>query len=304
MRWRKCSPRPASSIGARQAAFTSRARAPGRHAAPPASNAASITSYASTKPSGGSPATTVRPKSEQYPSTTPPKSKRTGVPSGSGSCAVEVPESRLVGSMPVKMCVENDGVGEPARRSCASTSSRSSAMVTPGCTRGVTAAIACSTVRHARPIAASSSGVLTRRSRLTSDEPVRSRSSPKMRPSSSVVSAHTRSPTATLPRAPRPRATRSNTARPSSVSSTTTTSPSGRTGRSKTTTIRGRTKTGSASGRKNPPATQLCGYELCPKKGVPRSTPERYSRSDERPRKRRSTLSERRTSDSRRRRSA
>ncbi len=104
--------------------------------------------------------------------------------------------------MPVKMCVANDGVREPASRSWSSTSSRSSAIVTPGTTRGVTAAIACSTVRHARPIASSSSSVFTRRSSLTSDDPVRSRSKPKTRPRLSVVSAQTRSPIATVRRLP------------------------------------------------------------------------------------------------------
>ena len=202
------------------------------------------------------------------------------------------------------MCVANDGVDEPASRSWSSTSSRSSAIVTPGWTRDVTASIACSTVRHARPIASSSSGVLTRRSRLTSEDPVRSRSKPNARPRWSVVSAQTRSPTPTVAAGPRRFATRSKTAGPSSVSFTTTISPSGLTGRSNTTTMRGSTKTGSASGRKKPPATHPCGYELWPKNGIPRSTPERYSRSDERPRKRRSTPSARIRSERRRRRSA
>jgi len=157
------------------------------------------------------------------------------------------------------MWVANDGVSDPAARICASTSSRSSAMVTPGRTRGVTAAIAASTVRHARAIASSSASDLTRRRRLTSAEPVRSRSGPKTRPSSIAVSAHTRSPTATDAAGPRPMAMRSKIERPSSVSSTTTISPSGRTGRSNTTTIRGSTNTGSASGRKKAPATQPCG---------------------------------------------
>ena len=103
-------------------------------------------------------------------------------------------------------------------------------------------------------------------------------------------------------RGPSPRARRRP--RPSSVSFTTTISPSGRTGRSNTTTMRGSTKTGSASGRKKPPATHPCGYELCPKNGIPRSTPERYSRSDESPRNRRSTPSARIRSERRRRRSA
>ena len=48
----------------------------------------------------------------------------------------------------------------------------------------MTAAIAASTVRHARAIVSSSASVFTRRRRLTSAAPVRSRSSPKMRPSS------------------------------------------------------------------------------------------------------------------------
>ena len=85
---------------------------------------------------------------------------------------------------------------------------------------------------------------------------MRSRSKPNTRPRLRVVSAHTRSPTATVAAGPMPFATRSNTANPSSVSFTITISPSGRTGRSNAATIRGSTKTGSASGRKKPPATQ------------------------------------------------
>ena len=103
-------------------------------------------------------------------------------------------------------------------------------MLTPGWTRGATASIVRSTVRQARPIASSSSGVLIRRSSFTSDDPVRSRSKPKTRPRLRVVSAHTRSPTATVEGRPSPFATRSKTAYPSSFSSTTTISPSGRHG--------------------------------------------------------------------------
>ena len=202
------------------------------------------------------------------------------------------------------MCVAKEGVMEPAARSCCSTSSTSSAMLTPGWTRGATASIVRSTVRQARPIASSSSGVFSRRSSFTSADPVRSRSKPKTRPRLRVVSAHTRSPTATVEGCPSPFATRSKTAYPSSFSSTTTISPSGFTGRSNAATMRGSTKTGSASGRKKPPATQPWAYELCPKNGIPRSTPERYSRSAESPRKRMSTPSARIRSERRRRRSA
>ena len=97
------------------------------------------------------------------------------------------------------MCVVNDGQREPAARSSCSTASARPAIVAPGTTSGVTAAMACSTVAIARPIASSSSSVLTRRSSLTRRDPVRSGSKPNTRPSSSTVSAQTRSPTATAP---------------------------------------------------------------------------------------------------------
>ena len=61
------------------------------------------------------------------------------------------------------MCVVKEVVRDPAARSSCSTASASSAIVTPGTTSGATAAIACSTVRIARPIASSSSDVFTRR---------------------------------------------------------------------------------------------------------------------------------------------
>jgi len=125
------------------------------------------------------------------------------------------------------MCVANEGQRDPAALSSCSTASTRSSIVTPGTTSGETALIVCSTVTMARPIASSSSRVFTRRSSFTSEEPVRSRSAPKMRASSSVVSAQTRSPTATVVAAPSPRATRSKAAVPSSVSPTTTSSPSG-----------------------------------------------------------------------------
>ena len=95
------------------------------------------------------------------------------------------------------MCVVKDGQREPCARSSCSTASTRSSIVTPGTTSGVTAAIVRSTVAIARPIAASSSSVLTRRSSFTSVEPVRSRSKPATRPRLSTVSAQTRSPTAT-----------------------------------------------------------------------------------------------------------
>ena len=206
--------------------------------------------------------------------------------------------------MPVKTCVANDGVREPASRSWSSTSSRSSAIVTPGTTCGVTAAIACSTVRHARPIASSSSSVFTRRSSLTSDDPVRSRSKPKTRPSLSVVSAQTRSPIATAPARPEALGDPLEDAKPSSVSVTTTSSPSGRTGRSNVTTMRGRTKTGSASGRKKPPGDPAVRVRALSEERDPALDPVRYSRSAERPRKRSSTSAARMRSERRRRRSA
>ena len=146
------------------------------------------------------------------------------------------------------MCVVKDGQREPCARSSCSTASTRSTIVTPGTTSGVTAAIVRSTVAIARPIAASSSSVLTRRSSFTSVEPVRSRSKPTTRPRLSTVSAQTRSPTATT--GPSPRATRSNAAKPSSVSLTTTTSPSGSSRRSKAANMRGNRNTGSAFGRK------------------------------------------------------
>ena len=182
------------------------------------------------------------------------------MPSRSGTLPDREPEVRSPGSVPayvpVKTCVGNDGVKEPARRSSSSISSRSSSIVTPGTTRGATASIVRVTVPHARVIASSSSAVFTRRSSLTSAEPVRSASRPTTRARWIVVSAQTRSPSATHPAGPRPRTTCSNTECPSSVSSTTTTSPSGSEWRSKTATIRGSTKVGSASSRKKAPVTQ------------------------------------------------
>ena len=80
-------------------------------------------------------------------------------------------------------------------------------------------------------------------------------------PRLSAVSAQTRSPTATVAAGPRPRTTRSKIAGPSSVSLTTTTSPSGSSRRSNAANMRGRTKTGSAPGRKNAPVTQPCAYD-------------------------------------------
>ena len=56
-------------------------------------------------------------------------------------------------------------------------------------------------------------------------DPVRSRSKPTVWPRLRTVSAHTRSPTATVPSTLSPRTTRSNIAWPSSVSETTMTSP-------------------------------------------------------------------------------
>ena len=79
------------------------------------------------------------------------------------------------------MWVVNEGQREPARRSSCSTASTSSAIVTPGTTSGAVAAMVFSTVTIARPIASSSSPLLIRRSSLTSREPVRSRSAPRIR---------------------------------------------------------------------------------------------------------------------------
>ena len=110
--------------------------------------------------------------------------------------------------------------------------------------------------RSRGPSPSSSSADLTRRSSLTMREPVRSRSAPTMLPSSSVVSAQTRSPTATAPPPPAAaRAARAKMARPSSVSATTTSSPAGCSRRSKAANMRGRTNTGSAPGRKKAPVT-------------------------------------------------
>ena len=65
---------------------------------------------------------------------------------------VSVCESKSAGSMPVKMCVANDGQREPAASSSCSTASASSSIVTPGTTSGATAAIVRSTVSTARPM--------------------------------------------------------------------------------------------------------------------------------------------------------
>ena len=56
----------------------------------------------------------------------------TEVPSGIGSCAVRVAESKSSASRPVKMCVVNEGQREPARLSACSTASTRPAIVAPG----------------------------------------------------------------------------------------------------------------------------------------------------------------------------
>ena len=66
----------------------------------------------------------------------------------------------------------------------------------------------------------------------------------------STVSAHIRSPTASVRMSPIPTAAASKSAGPSSRSETTTTSPGSSPARSKSVIIRGRTNTGSRSGRK------------------------------------------------------
>ena len=154
IRWRKCSPSPASSIGPRQAAFDL-----ARERARPAGGASRL---------GGGEHHVVRVQQLGARLARDDRAAEVGAVAVDDAAEVEEdgrvggqrvarpspsPESRLSASKPVKMCVANEGVSDPARRSWSSTSSRSSAIVTPGTTCGATAAIACSTVRHARPIA-------------------------------------------------------------------------------------------------------------------------------------------------------
>jgi hypothetical protein len=202
------------------------------------------------------------------------------------------------------MCVVKEGQRDPAARRWCSTASTRSIIVTPGTTSDATAAIVRSTVSIARPIEASSSSVLTRRSSLTIREPVRRRSNPRARPRWSVVSAHTRSPIATDPEPSIPATARRKISAPSSVSLTTITSPAGSSWRSKAANMRGKRKTGSRFGRKRAPVAQPCWYEIPPKFGTCRSTPVRYSRSADGARKSASMPSASSRSDRRRCRSA
>ena len=142
------------------------------------------------------------------------------------SRAVASPESKSSSPRPVKMCVANDGQREPAAtqlvldRLDELEPSRRRARRAAS-----TSAIVCSTVAIARPIAASSSSDLTRRSSLTRREPVRRRFEADDPPE--VQRRLGPDPVADRDVAPMPRATRSKAANPSSVSFTTTTSPGG-----------------------------------------------------------------------------
>ena len=120
-----------------------------------------------------------------------------------------------------------------------------------------------------------------------------------------MVSAQTRSPTATDPvprpsprrRARRRRPRRRSRPRPRSRPRG---EPAGRRARP---SAGGRRPDRRRAGRTRPRPSRA-GYELCPKNGMPRSTPDRYSRSLDSPRKRRSTPSSRMRSERRRCRSA
>ena len=100
-----------------------------------------------------------------------------------------------------------------------------------------------------------------------------------------MVSTQLRSPIASVLVSPRLRAAASNSAGPLSRSLTTISSPGSSPATSNSVIIRGRTKTGSPPGRKNAPATQPCAYSDWPNVGMIRSTPVRYSRSEEGARK-------------------
>ena len=125
IRWRKPSPSPAASIGARQAALTSRASAPGRAAARPASCASSSTTP---DPPRTPPAARRRQRCGRSRSSSHSRRRRSrrGRPRRRGArraCPAPPESSRR--SPQVKMCVGKEGQREPRTSSSCSTRSTS-----------------------------------------------------------------------------------------------------------------------------------------------------------------------------------
>jgi hypothetical protein len=139
-----------------------------------------------------------------------------------------------------------------------STSSASSAIVTPAATRGAVAAIVSSAMRQASVISCSSRSDLTRRRRLTSGVPFTSSTPGSARVSSSTVSPHVRAPMPMRRGEPSDDSAFANSACPSSASFTTTVSPGSSPPRWNATTMRGSTNSGSRPGTTSAPATQPC----------------------------------------------
>ena len=284
MRWRKNGPSPASSIGARQAALTSLQRAPGTAAARPASCAREHRRVGL----GVAGRRLARRRScgrsrSSSPRRAPPRSRTSRPrPRAIGSRPVGVCESWLSGYPYEKRCVGKDGVREPRSRISCSTASASSDMLTPGCTSGVTAAIVPSTILQAAVISSSSSGDLTRRSRLTSGVPLTSSTPGSACPSSIMVSPQVRSPTPRRLILPSERAACANSALPSSASLTVTQRGGATPQRWKATNMRGSTKSGSSPGTMNAPSHPAVLRSRAGRSSAGRAPcPVRYSRSEE-----------------------
>ena len=224
-------------------------------------------------------------------------------PSSIGSVRVSsaefLPPTKLV-----KTCVVKEGTREPWTRITCSTSSASSSIVAPGRTFGATAAIVSSQTRQARCITSSSSASFVRRSSFTSggagDGP--------LGPQGLLEVEHGLGPRAVADRE-RARLTAGPRRLLEQRMPVVALAHDDELARQLLADVEQRhhprqDEDGVPPGRKKAPATQPCAYCDWPNVGIPRSTPVRYSRSEDGGRKSVSTPASRIRSSSRRLRSA